>query len=62
MDMAEKHDLDASIVFPTGICGPDDYAFGPVASFLIDYCAGKMPAGLEGSFNAVDSIFRCLTD
>lgn len=55
MDMAEKHDLDASIVFPTGICGPDDYAFGPVASFLIDYCAGKLPAGVEGSFNAVDA-------
>lgn len=47
--------LDASIVFPTGICGPDDYAFGPVASFIIDYCANKMPAGVEGSFNAVDA-------
>jgi len=41
-------------VFPTGICGPDDYAFGPVSSFIIDYCAGKMPAGVAGSFNAVD--------
>ncbi len=48
-------DLDASIVYPTGICGPDDYAFGPVAGFIIDYCAGKMPAVCEGSFNAVDA-------
>jgi dihydroflavonol-4-reductase len=54
MDAVHKDGLDASIVFPSGICGPDDYAFGPVASFLIDYCAGKMPAGVEGSFNAVD--------
>ncbi len=46
--------LDASIVYPSGICGPDDYAFGPVSSFLMDYCAGKLPAGVEGSFNAVD--------
>jgi dihydroflavonol-4-reductase len=55
MDVVRDWDLDASIVFPTGICGPDDYAFGPVASFIIDYCAGKMPAGVEGSFNAVDA-------
>lgn len=55
MDAVREHDLDASIVFPTGICGPDDYAFGPVASFIIDYCAGKMPCGVEGSFNAVDA-------
>lgn len=55
LDAVHEHDLDASIVFPTGICGPDDYAFGPVASFIIDYCAGKMPAGVAGSFNAVDA-------
>ncbi len=54
MDAVRDYDLDASIVFPTGICGPDDYAFGPVSSFLIDYCAGKLPGGVEGSFNAVD--------
>lgn len=55
MDAVRDWDLDASIVFPTGICGPDDYAYGPVASFIIDYCAGKMPGGVEGSFNAVDA-------
>ncbi len=55
MDAVNKYGLDASIVFPTGICGPDDYAYGPVASFVIDYCEGKMTAGLEGSFNAVDA-------
>ncbi len=54
MEAVRRQGLDASIVFPTGICGPDDYAFGPVASFIIDYCAGKMPCGVAGSFNAVD--------
>jgi len=54
MDAVHNKNLNASIVFPTGICGPDDYAFGPVASFLIEYCAGKLTAGVAGSFNAVD--------
>ncbi|GAA2182344.1 NAD-dependent epimerase/dehydratase family protein [Brooklawnia cerclae] len=54
LDAVRERDLDASIVFPTGICGPDDYAFGPVSSFILDYCEGKLRAGVEGSFNAVD--------
>lgn len=55
LDAVREQGLDASIVYPTGICGPDDYAYGPVAGFIIDYCAGKMPAGVAGSFNAVDA-------
>ncbi len=46
--------MDASVVFPTGICGPNDFANGPVSSFLIDYIEEKMPMGIEGYFNAVD--------
>lgn len=55
LDAVRDRGLDATLVFPTGIFGPDDYAYGPVASFILDYCAGKMSAGIEGSFNAVDS-------
>jgi len=47
-------ELDASIVHPSGICGPDDYSFGPVADFIIKYASGKMPAGIKGTFNSVD--------
>ncbi len=47
-------ELDASIVHPSGICGPNDYAFGPVSSFLIQYAKGEMKAGIEGTFNSVD--------
>ena len=54
LDAVRDHDLDATLVYPTGIFGPDDYTFGPVAGFIIDYCDGKLKAGVEGSFNAVD--------
>ena len=54
MDAVRERGLDASLVYPTGISGPGDYAYGPVSSFVIDYIAGKMNAGIAGSFNAVD--------
>jgi len=47
-------ELNASIVHPSGICGPDDYSFGPVADFIIQYAKGKMSAGIKGTFNSVD--------
>lgn len=50
----KEKDLNASVIYPTGIFGPNDYAFGPAASFIMQYCAGKMPVGFEGSFNSVD--------
>jgi dihydroflavonol-4-reductase len=49
-----EHGLDASIVFPSGIAGPNDYGNGLFTNFIIDYVNGKMPAGIAGSFNAVD--------
>ncbi len=54
LQAVEEQGLNASIVYPTGICGPDDYAFGPVAGFIISYCNGHMSVGVEGSFNSVD--------
>ena len=50
----EENNLNASIVYPSGICGPNDYAFGPVAGVILQYCEGKMPVGFEGYFNSVD--------
>ncbi len=46
--------LDASIIHPSGICGPNDYSYGPVAEFIMQYAGGKMPAGIAGTFNSVD--------
>ncbi len=47
-------ELDASIIHPSGICGPNDYSYGPVAEFIMQYARGKMPAGIAGTFNSVD--------
>lgn len=55
LDAVKKYpELDASIIHPTGICGPNDYAFGPVSSFLIQYAKGDMKTGIAGTFNSVD--------
>lgn len=54
MNAVKEYDLDASIVFPTGICGPNDFANGPVSSFIREYVGGEMPAGIAGYFNAAD--------
>lgn len=50
----EQFNLDASIIYPSGIVGPNDGSFGPLASFIIRFCQGKMKFGVEGTFNAVD--------
>lgn len=54
LDAVKQDGLDASIVFPSGICGPNDFAYGPVSSFMIEYVNGEMKGGVEGYFNAVD--------
>ncbi|MEC0329409.1 NAD-dependent epimerase/dehydratase family protein [Paenibacillus macerans] len=54
LEAVRGKDLDASIIYPSGISGPNDSAFGPFTSFVIRYCLGQMPAGVEGFFNAVD--------
>src|SRR5574344_1574965 len=55
LDAVKNHpELDASVVHPSGICGPDDYSFGPVCQFLIKYGNGERNTAIEGSFNSVD--------
>lgn len=54
LEAAAKHGLDSSIIYPSGIAGPNDSAFGPFAGFVIRYCREEMPVGVEGTFNAVD--------
>ena len=43
MDAVNQYDLDASIVFPTGIFGPYDYGFGLITSNIINIVQGKIP-------------------
>lgn len=54
LDTAKESGLDVSVIYPSGIYGPDDYAFGPTASVFINYCNNGMPVGVQGSFNSVD--------
>lgn len=46
--------LDASIVFPSGICGPYDYGRSHVTQVIVDFCRGRMPIGIHGGFDFVD--------
>ena len=50
----EHPELDASVIHPTGICGPYDYAFGPVTSMVMQFIKGEMKMGISGTFNSVD--------
>jgi len=54
LDAVKEQGLDASIVYPSGITGPNDYGNGYFTNFVVDCCYGRMPAGIAGSFNAVD--------
>ena len=54
LEAVKEHDLDASIVYPSGISGPNDYGNGFFTNFIIDYFHGKMPVGISGSIDVVD--------
>lgn len=54
LNAVRKEGLDASIIFPSGIYGPNDYAYGYVTNFTMDYVNEKLAAGVAGSLNAVD--------
>ena len=55
LDAGKEHpELDASVIHPSGICGPYDHAFGPVTDMIVRCMQGKMRMGIEGTFNSVD--------
>ncbi len=54
LDAVTKFNLNACVVHPSGILGPEDYAVGETTGTLIDIINGKMPAGIDGSFNLAD--------
>lgn len=55
LDAVHSHpELDATIVLPSGICGPKDYAFNSVTDMVQQFVQGKMRMGLEGSFSIAD--------
>lgn len=51
---AVKRGLDASIIYPCGICGPYDYGRGHMTQLLIDFYQGRLPMGIHGGFDFAD--------
>ena len=50
----KKRGLKATVVYPTGIFGPNDPAVSETTSTIIKIIKGEMPVGINGSFNIVD--------
>ncbi|MDR3344591.1 MAG: NAD-dependent epimerase/dehydratase family protein [Oscillospiraceae bacterium] len=46
--------LNASIVHPSGIIGPYDEGHNHLNTMVIDYCRGKLTAGVRGGYDFVD--------
>lgn len=54
LDAVKNDGLNACVVHPSGILGPEDFAVGETTKTLIDIINGQMPAGIDGSFNLCD--------
>ncbi len=54
LDACHYRGLNACVVHPSGILGPEDYAVGETTSILIQIIGGEMPMGIDGSFNLCD--------
>ena len=55
LDAIHHDEIDGCLILPSGISGPGDYTFGNVAGVIREYTEGKMPAGVEGTFNCADN-------
>ena len=51
---AATEGLNACVIHPSGIMGPEDFAVGETTRVLIQIINGEMPAGIDGSFNLCD--------
>ena len=50
-----ENNLDASVVYPSGIIGPYDYGFGLITSAIKMVAEGKLRISIGGTFNSVDA-------
>ena len=51
---AAKAGVNACVVHPSGILGPNDKAVGETTKTVIKIIKGEMPVGMQGSFNLCD--------
>ena len=54
LDAVREKGLNASVVHPGGILGPEDHAVGETTGTVIQILNGEMPIGIQGSFNLCD--------
>ena len=54
LQAVREEDLDASVIYPSGIIGPNDYGFGLITSVIKMMAEGKLRISIEGVFNSVD--------
>lgn len=49
-----KDGLDAVVVHPSGIIGPNDYGFGNLTQLVLDFIDGRLGATIKGGYDFVD--------
>ena len=54
LNAVRDYKLDACVVHPSGIMGPEDNAIGETTGTLIKIINGEMTMGIDGSFNLCD--------
>ncbi len=54
LDAVKYKGLNACVIHPSGILGPEDFAVGETTKTAIDIIKGAMPVGIAGSFNLCD--------
>lgn len=54
LDAVKYQGLNACVVHPSGILGPDDMAVSETTGTIIRIINGEMPIGMQGSFNLCD--------
>lgn len=54
LDAVKLEGLNACVVHPSGILGPEDYAVGETTKTVIEILNGAMPMGMDGTFNLCD--------
>ena len=54
LDAVRDKELQACIVLPTGILGPEDFSNSETTSTIIKIANGDMSVGINGSFNLAD--------
>lgn len=54
LEMVEKKGLDACIVHPSGMIGPNDFSNGHTTQLMIDVANRRLRAGVKGGYDFVD--------